>query len=190
VEAGINILDYFPYVVTVPSVTAGNNVVYPAIGPGELGGAVLNLKYTPQPDAPTIDNLHWIQAYTGTLYGAAVPPLLDNDPANPYKAQSDVSPFYDSVYAAGTLPGGGGWFLDTPLVPENEYELNPVASVEFQVVLASNTVTKVDGVTLNTVTLYGGEWWGFTYSAVEVPEPATLLLLGLGSLILVRRRRG
>jgi len=181
VEAGISILDYIPYVVTKPSVTAGNGQVFPAGAPGELGGAVLNLKYTPQPGAPAITNLHWIQAYTGTLRGEAVPTLLDNDPGHPYTAQSGVTPFYDTAgYAAGTLPGGGGWFLDRPLTLEKEFESDPVASIQFQVVLANDAVSDVDGVVDNTVTLYGGEWWGFTYSAVDVPEPSAYLLLTLG----------
>jgi hypothetical protein len=181
VEAGISILDYYPYVVTPPSIKAAYGTVIPAGAPGELGGAVLNLKYTPQQGAPAINNLHWIQAYTGTLYGANVPPLLDNDPANPGTAQSSVSPFYDSVFAAGTLANGGGWFVDRPLIPENEYESNPVASIQFQVVLAGDTQTVVNGVTQNAVTLYGGEWWGFTYSAVDpTPEPAAFLLYAFG----------
>ena len=62
VEAGISILDYFPYVITKPSVTTGDGDVYPVGPTSEPGGAVFNLKYTPQAGAPVINNLHWIQA--------------------------------------------------------------------------------------------------------------------------------
>lgn len=194
VEAGIRILDYYPYVVRPPRISLANGRAIPAGAKGELGGAVLNLKYTPQPGAPAIDNLHWIQAYTGTRRGAAVPPLLDNDPAHPFTGQSGLTPFYDSAgFAAGTLAGGGGWFADRPLIRENEYELDPVASIEFQVVLASDTQSEVGGITQNKVTLYGGEWWGFTYTAADTPEPASCVLLTLGAGVLfvfrVRRQR-
>lgn len=195
---GTNYSGYNPYVVNRPAVTGapgsaptpGNPNgarVFPASGPGEFGGAVINLQYTPQAGAPAITNLHWIQALTGTLWGHAVAPLLDSGKA--YSSQSTVSPWYlGTGYSAGTLAGGGGFFEDRPLVPEfdsyfshKEYESNPVASIQFQVVLASDTTTVVDGVTQNNVTLYGGEWWGFTYSAVETPEPASLTLLGIGA---------
>ncbi len=203
VEAGIKILDYFPFVVFAPKVTAAPGSqptaanpngarVFPQRASGELGGAVINLQYTPQAGAPAITNLHWIQAYTGTTWGVNVPPLLDNDPNNAYKSQATITPFYDAISpGAGTLAGGGGWFEDRPQVPEfdvyytkKEYESNPVASVQFQVVLVSDTQSVVGGVTQNALTLYGGEWWGFTYSAVDTPEPASLTLLGLGTVSL------
>lgn len=47
VEAGINILDYQSYVVNKPPVTAGNGTTYAGTGPGEFGGAAMNLSYTP-----------------------------------------------------------------------------------------------------------------------------------------------
>jgi hypothetical protein len=143
-----------------------------------------------------INNLHWIQALTGTRRGAAVPTILDNDLAHPFESQSAVSPYYGGGgpnVAAGTLAGGGGWFVDRPLINENEYEGDPVASVQFQVVLASDTRSVVNGVTQNALTFYGGEWWGFTYTAADIPtpEPGSLTLLGTGALGLFRygRRR-
>src|SRR5262249_21190554 len=163
-----------PFAVTQPSITAGNGSVRPQGPTGELGGAVINLKYTPVEGAPAINNLHWIQAIGGpsTRRGDAVPTILDTGEA--YTSQSTVTPFYDtSGGAAGTLPNGGGWFVDRPLINENEYESNPVASIQFQVVLASDTQTiDRNGVVQNDLTLYGGYWWGFTYSAYDTPEPA------------------
>ncbi len=40
-------------------------------------------------------------------------------------------------------------------------------------------------VTENAITLYGGEWWGYQYSAVETPEPSTLVLIGIGAVLAV-----
>lgn len=193
VEAGISILDYYAWAVNIPAVTdgAGNN--YPANNTAaDRGGAVFNLRYTPQPGAPVINNLHWIQGVTGTIRGTAIPTGLDNFTSLTTFARDNSSPFYDGGLtpgAAGTLPGGGGWFLDIPWIPENEYELNPVASIQFQVVLAGVTTSVVNGVTQNAVTLYGGEWWGFEYTAVDVPEPSTLVLLALGGMGLLVCRR-
>ena len=191
VEAGLSITDYFPFVVTQPSVTTAKPTggVRPEGPTNELGGAVFNLKYTPKDDAPAIANLHWIQAYTGSLYGTAFGPILDNDPAHPYSAQAADSPFYDSQYFAGTLAGGGGYFIDRPYVFENEYESNPVVSAQFQVILADDTTTVVDGVTKHALTLYGGYWWGYTYTAVETPEPSTIVLASLGGVTLLLGRR-
>lgn len=176
---GNNYDGYDPYVVSQPDVKAANGKNYPSdISNAEVGGAVLNLKYTPPDGAPAINNLHWIQAYTGSIYGKAFGPILDNDPTQPYKGQNNAGlPFYDGTYTAGTLGGGGGWFLDTPFVTEQEYESNPVVSVQFQVVLASDSVQPNGN---HVLTLYGGEWWGYTYTAVETPEPASCLLLTLG----------
>lgn len=199
---GTNYSGYNPFVVSAPQVTGAPGSqptpdnpngarVFAQRPSGEVGGAVLNLQYKPQAGAPAINNLHWIQAYTGTIWGHALSPILDNDPANPYKSQGTVTPFYDQISpGGGTLAGGGGFFEDRPQVPEfdlyytrKEYESNPVASIQFQVVLADfNEDTK-------HITLYGGEWWGFTYSAVELPEPSSCLLmtLGGGGLLFLRR---
>jgi hypothetical protein len=196
VLAGIKILDYYPWVVTPPQITAapgskptpGNPngaKVFQQGAPAEQGGAVINLQYTPQPGAPKINNLHWIQAGEGTIYGEASPPHLDNNPLNLF-AQSDETPFYGGPpgpFAAGTLAGGGGWFADRPFNPENEYESNPVASMQYQVILASDDITRdKNGVFQNDITLYGGVWWGYTYVAVDSPEPGSLTLLGSGAL--------
>jgi hypothetical protein len=236
VEAGISITDYYPWVVNQPTVNLPNgtrfssasrfsgqltaNQLAGAGNIGEVGGAVFNISYAPQPGAPAINvnNLHWIQAYTGSIYGNAFGPILDNGgygapmkvgdppmtpggPAVAYSAQNSFSPFYDYTFAAGTWGGtaanSGAWFADRPQVPEfnsataSEYEMNPIVSSQFQVVLASD-VTSVDqfGVTQNTVTLYGGLWWGYNYTATEyVPEPSTYVLLALGSIGLLVGRR-
>ena len=178
---------YNPWVGTQPSVkSADGSTGASGITNAEVGGAVINLKYTVGlNDAPAITNLHWIQAYTGTLYGNAFGPILDNDPAHPYSAQASNTPFYDVPYAAGTL-ADGGWFRDRPYVTENEYELNPVVSSQFQVVLVgdttSQTATGPGGamVTQHALTLYGGYWWGYEYTAADVPEPSSIVFVSMG----------
>ena len=199
VEAGINILDYYPYAVTPPAVTTANGSNFAAGNPGELGGAVFNISYTPTVanGAPVINGLRWIQALTGTRRGTqtGTPPgtaILDtpfNGGGSAFTSQSNLTPFYDPLGAAGTYGANNAWFFDEPLINENEYEQNPVASVQFQVILSTDTQT-VDGngITQNALTLYGGEWWGFTYSAVEVPEPVSCLLVTLGAFGILFRR--
>jgi hypothetical protein len=200
VEAGINILDYKPFVTTASSFTDGRGTNIAAGATGELGGCLINLSYTPTAanGAPVINNLHWIQALTGTWYGNPTgggSPILDtpfNGGGSAYTSQSNLTPFYDSLGYAGTYAGGtNGFFVDRPFVSEAEYETNPVAAVQFQVVLASDTVTVSGGLTNNALTLYGGEWWGYNFSATDVPEPSTFALLGIGALSLLawRRRR-
>jgi hypothetical protein len=208
-------------VVSSPTVTTAvpapdpNHTYGPSFaGKAEIGGAVMNLSYTPTAanGAPVINNLHWIQALGGpgqTLYGAAVPSNFDTGSVA-YGPQSKTTPFYDydvvtgkPTGAAGTLANNGGWFLDRPQVPEfqrppgAEYENNPVVSVQFQVVLAGDKITPADPMVpgskiQNDVTLYGGYWWGFTYTAIDTPEPASLVIwlcLGGMSLLVYRRTR-
>jgi hypothetical protein len=198
VEQGISILDYYAWVVTEPSVKAGNDVNYPPDPPlensndnkNDVGGAVFNLKYTKEDGAHEFSDLHWIQAYYGSALGGPVETGLDNGGAG--------VPFYDSPLGKGTagqLPNGGGWFLDTPWTIEPETEPDPVAARQFQVVLADYAATDKNHPELGgQVTLYGGEWWGYTYTATDVPVPdpasLTLALLGLGTVGVLRRRIG
>jgi hypothetical protein len=205
VEGGINIIDYFPYVTQRPAVTAANGAVAAAGSTGELGGAVFNVSYTPTVanGAPTLAGIRWIQALNGTLWGnptgggSAILDTPFNGGGAAFKSQSNITPFYDPLGFAGTYGANNAYFLDTPQVPEfdsyftnAEYEQNPIADVQFQVILATDAQT-VDGngITQNALTLYGGEWWGFTYSAVDVPEPASCLLAMLGGLGLLIRRK-
>jgi hypothetical protein len=185
VEAGITIQDYYAWVVKIPAVTDGGGNNYPGNNTlQDVGGAVLKLQYTPPDGAHDFTaaghELHWVQGLRAHY---------DTYAAGEYQVRLDgvgATPFYDTLGAAGTLPGGGGYFLDRPFNTESEpLEKNPVADVQFQVVLADyNTATKA-------VTLYGGEWWGYTYNAVDalVPEPATLMMLAFGGIGLLMFRR-
>ncbi|HUO08000.1 MAG TPA: PEP-CTERM sorting domain-containing protein [Phycisphaerae bacterium] len=201
VEAGINILDYYPYVVTPPAVTTADGTNYPAGAPGELAGAVFNISYTPTVanGAPVLTNPRWIQALTGVRRGTNTgtppgTPILDtpfNGGGSAFVSQSNLTPFYDPLGSAGTYGANNAFFMDEPVINENEYESNPVASVQFQAVLATVAQTvDANGITQNAITLYGGEWWGFSYSATDVPEPAAcvMLMFGAGGLFLRRRQ--
>jgi hypothetical protein len=141
----------------------------------EAGGAYFQLKYTPQAGDP--QNVHWIQAVNST-YGWGTPAQnsvhLDWD--------GSATPFYDNFSAAGS-----NYFFDVPFAKEFEYEGHPVADVQFQVFLAVDNI--VGGT--NNVTMYGGEWWGYQYDAVEiVPEPTigALIMFGIFSVSIMRRR--
>jgi hypothetical protein len=205
IEAGIKIIDYYPWVNNEPGVYSANpnrpDGFYAGQGNlGDAGGAVLNLSYTPQPGAPALTNLDWVQGLTGTLRGVNIPTGLDNFTNFPTSNNRDMSsPFYDGGLnpgTAGTIAGGGGWFLDTPFATEGEYEMNPTESVQFQVILTSDVKTRdANGVTQNAVTLYGGVWWGFNYTTTEgnaTPEPSTYALMASGAigLLLFRCVRG
>jgi len=214
VEAGISVTNYYPWAVSTGQVNLPNNLIFPRVGRAEQAGAVISLTYTPGLNgAPVIANPVWLQAYTGTIYGnpiAGGTPILDNGTPGvagfAYQAQSNtLPPWYAG--AMGTINGkpNNAWFADEPSVPERnflqppnypEYENNPIVDVQFQVVLASDSVSTRAGVTTHTVTLYGGEWWGFQYKANDlpynvIPEPSSFALFGLGGIgiVLVRRRR-
>src|SRR5207244_2256944 len=72
VEAGIDVLDYFAWVVNEPTgITTGNGDVYnvdPPLQPlnrDDVGGAVFNITYTAHEGAHQFNDLHWVQAYNG-----------------------------------------------------------------------------------------------------------------------------
>jgi hypothetical protein len=195
VEQGISILDYYAWTVTEPPVTdaRGTNwtIADPPLLPtntNDVGGATFNLKYTPVAGAHVFTDLHWIQGLSAYYdnYGYYASSNFQTRLDNPFA--SNNTPFYDTGGAAGKLSGGGGWFLDTPFKIETEaLETNPVADVQFQVVLADfNAAT-------TNITLYGGEWWGYKYTASDtlVPEPWGLLpMAACGLAFLLMRREG
>jgi hypothetical protein len=153
----------------------------------EIGGALFNVtaKYDDKDKFPA-DNktdkysLHWIQAVTGSYHGVNRPTGLDVT-----KYANGKVPYYDygdKGGIAGTTDRNNAWFLDTPNVFEDEYEKNPVGTVTFQLVLAleDQKLDKDGKATENNVTLLGGYEWGYTYTAEENPEPASMTLFAIG----------
>ena len=184
--------DYYAWVVSTPTnVKAGGFTFFDPKTDGfkkrfgennmnENAGALFNVTATyavPKDTATDKYSLHWIQALTGSQYGVNTPARLDNPFAK------GTAPYYDKGGAAGTFAGkpNDGWFLDIPNAFENEYEQNPVINRTFQVVLAlEDQTTDKDGVKQNNVTLLGGYEWGYTYTAVDNPEPASMTLFAIG----------
>jgi hypothetical protein len=167
VQRDITITQYSAWAVNSPNVTGLDGVVRNRGVNEDAGGAVFQFRYTPQGKDPV--NIHFIQAYNESLNGGPFTAHLDNLGA--------ANPFYDTLGVSGinTLPNHGSWFQDTPYDLENEIE-NYHTDVQFQVFIA---VDKVNA-GVHNVTLYGGDWWGYQYSTIDTPEPATITLLGIG----------
>ena len=175
-QEDLKVVSYYPWVVDQPTYTNGGTT-WGGILKGEAGGSYLQLSYTPRAGTTDPVNISWVQAVDSSYYGGASDVHLDN----PFNRSSPF--YYGGKYAAGPT-----WFVDIPGAPEKEYENNPVASVEFQVFLAQDFGER-NGVK-HDVVLYGGVWWGYRYSANDLPEPAMPALVGGGLLLigLLRRR--
>jgi hypothetical protein len=185
-QSGMTVTNYFPYVTSVGKVTLPNGYSYAAKAAGQYGGAVFSMTYTPNlggNGAPAVANPLWIQAYEGTRRGTAFGPILDNALGQGYaytKQSNTAAPYY-----AGSI-ANQSFVADEPQVFLNGYANNPVVTAEFQMVLATDTTSQVQVKygnktvtdTMNSLTLYGGEWWGFTYSAYNTPNPPPLPPLG------------
>ena len=90
-----------------------------------------------------------------------------------------------------------GTILDSRIVA-NSYESDPVnfPGVFDIVGEAGSALAYTNSITLvlaanDTITLQqlGNEWCGLDMTITQIPEPATMLLLGLGSLLAIRRKK-
>lgn len=168
----ITVTTYNAWVVNQPTYTDPAGTVWGGrFNNAEAGGGELVLNFNPKGLDPlkgkTVD---WIQNVYSSYYGGVLNPHLDA-PA------TATSPFYNTFSAAGQT-----YFADIPGAPEREYENNPVANVRFTVFLATDNV--VGGV--NNVTIYGGEYWGYQYTATDlapVPETATAVVGFLAAIL-------
>jgi hypothetical protein len=140
-----------------------------------LGGNGLNLGSVDNGNGTTTTtSLNWVQAlqaHHDTPAYANPNPYYQYRLDNPYATNG--TPFYNDGGAAGTYnAGANAYFFDRPWKVENEAsESNPVADVQFQVALAmdAQTTNNTTGAVIsNVLTLYGGYWWGYTYTAQEV----------------------
>ena len=124
----LSVVSYYPWVVNQPTYsrtftnpdgttttrTWGGNLN------GEAGGAYIQLAYTPHGTDPV--NIRWIQGVNANYYGRGFDGGHLDNPGD------RTSPFYD---VGSQDLAGSTYFVDIPGAPENEYEGNPVANVNF-----------------------------------------------------------
>lgn len=159
----------------------------------DAGGANFAMTYTPRANStdPAAGSIHFLQLYRESINGGADTYAIDN-------AGADV-PWYDEL-GISDIGAASSWLFDIPYTCEAGLtsnddctggvdEAQTSANVEFWSYVAVDTMNA--GV--NDVVLYGGENWGYDYTAVDnfVAEPTSLVMLATGGLLLgtIRRRK-
>ena len=175
---------------------------------GDWGGANYVLNYSPGANDPggsssatTLASVHFLQVVKATSnYGDDVSGqvtstvtqyFLDIRNAN----NTSASPFYDvSGFSSGyAQTNTQKWTDDTPYRWENQSGSGTASSDGTPNLLSitweANEFIAVDmgtnATTQNNVLLYGGRDWGFTYSALDVPEPSVIAVAGIGGFALL-----
>lgn len=170
---------YAPWVDGAPAIGSGDIEAEATEDPG-FGGAVITLNYTPQESEAKIQ-FHWIQVIHtnapspeelafGSKSGAYIN-ALDNSEDG--QDEMPTSPYYDGVHAADATD-----FIDNPARPFVAGNDGKAIDFQAQVFLASGDLAN------KKLTIYDGVWWGFT-NTIVVPEPATFVLAGLGSVAIL-----
>jgi hypothetical protein len=163
VLSDVGVSNYYAWVVYQGGVPLPRGITTGVLGPKEIGGAVIGLGFKPtvgglNPDPLADVKVHWLQAFQSVLRGVTNNGVVDNNGTN-------TTPFYDGV----TDAAGTNYFVDVPAITENEYEANPIASVTFQLFLATDSFDQT-GTAPHNVTIYAGLSWGYTYSAADYVE--------------------
>jgi hypothetical protein len=209
-DSDFTIAQYAPWVVdnnnttnfvSGPDQSGGNNVKHSRNLTGEdAGGANIVINYTPRANSTDPTDINFLQAYQLNMNGAGFNAgTMDNggaaDPT--YNGSGGVSGT-GTTNRSGTSPLTtssvlAGWMVDIPYTPEKGYGpvfADDTINSETDNFVAFITGTKFnagDGKTYNV--LYGGVSWGYTFTTVDTPEPATLMLLLPATLFAFARRQ-
>jgi len=145
---------------------------------------------------PAGQQLQWMNLYTES--SGSSPDIVDpfigytfpEDP--PHDVIADPRPFYYNIEGLGSgthkMPSDKH-FSDTPADFIDDDAVPHFGDLTFSTLITSWNGT-YSGTTDNVVTIYGRIDWGFTYecSPSPIPEPGTMLMLGLGGILLRRKR--
>jgi hypothetical protein len=157
----------------------------------DAGGANIVISYNPK-NAGDPTNINFLQAYiSNTNNGGFDTGTIDNGTATgPFYNEKSVSGT-GTTKRTGTIPlvsaaDTAAWIVDIPYTPEKgdgpvfaDETINK-ETVTFQTFISGEKV--ISGTTYNV--LYGGIQWGYTFTTVDIPEPATLTLLSvIGSVV-------
>jgi PEP-CTERM motif len=199
------ISQYSPWVVNNNATT--NNITGPdsanynrGLTNEDAGGANIVISYKPQ-NAGDPTSVNFVQAYILNTNGAGFTTgTIDNGGSGgPFYNENGVSGT-GTTNQSGTIPlvtnaTTSAWLVDIPYTPEKGYSppyaddtINSETDT-FQTFISAEKV--IGGTTYNV--LYGGVQWGYTFTTVDIPEPATLTLSVIGATLLFagcwRRRR-
>ena|SRR5271157_368978 len=189
---------YQAWVVTNDAIPAGipsNGIPTRSVANQDAGGADFVLSYQPRASSTDPTSIHFVQAYLDTINGVSTGNNATGVLDGPAYAGGTGVPYYDLCCTSGTI-GTSSWVRDIPFTCESGAyalingrtgcdtgvdEAITSESVQFQMfVIGANPVDlSGSGGAANTYILYGGEQWGYTYTATDAPEPCCALLSGL-----------